>query len=88
MEKIIIKGTVTKKEQLKNSIYGGPRERVYIKSVTGGDLEAKTASNSSAGYMLSFSMEHLKDRVLEFECHLTRSHLLVIDRIISGYFGA
>ena len=87
MKKEILKGIITKKEQLKNSSVGGPRVRVWIKS---GDRElvATTATNSGAGYLLTCSMAYLENKDLTFEAHTTRTGALIINRIISGYYEA
>ena len=87
IKKFEILGIITDKEQLRNSKEGGPRERVHIKlSHTGEEITATTATNSSAGYCLSCSMSYLENKELSLECHFTKSGLIIIDRIISGYY--
>ena len=48
---------------------------------------AKTATNSSAGDMLSCSMAYLNDRKMIFECHDTREGSIIIDRVLDGYYN-
>lgn len=94
MKKIIIKGEVIAKEQLRNSKEGGPRVRFVFRSrLVDGDYEEltertiTTATNSGAGYCLTCSMEFLKGKELEIEAHYTRAGSCVCDRILSGYYG-
>lgn len=94
MKKIIFSGVIKEKEQLKNSVMGGPRERLNLTEVTFSandgvqftDIIATTASNSSAGYCLSCSMAYLENKRMIFEAHYTKNGSLIIDRIISGYY--
>ena len=87
MKKFELSGIVTSKEQLRNSREGGPRERLSIKlQHTGEEITATTATNSSAGYCLSCSMAYLENKKMTFEAHITKSGLIIIDRIISGYY--
>ena len=88
MKKEIIKGFVKSKEQLKNSVVGGPCVRIHFETVEGREIVGKTASNSSAGYCLSCSMAYLEDRLLELEIHETAKGSIIITRILSGYYGA
>lgn len=94
MKKIIIKGEVITKEQLKNSKEGGPRVRfVFRDRFIDGDYEElrertiTTATNSSAGYCLTCSMEFLKNKELALEVHYSGAGRWICDRILSGYFG-
>ena len=86
MKKFIIKGVVIDKTQLKNSVYGGPREEILLKNSKGEVVYMKTASDSSAGYLLSCSVHELENKELTLECHETRTGALIIDRILKGYF--
>ena len=94
MKKMILKGFITSKEQLRNSREGGPRVKLNILSEweEGGEgaviiREVTTATNSSAGYLLTCSMEYLKNREMEFEIHETRTGRLILDVIRSGYYN-
>lgn len=95
MKKIIFEGIVKSKEQLKNSREGGPRERLNLNVVMYSgrdgfknmDTIATTATNSGAGYCLSCSMSYLENKKMIFEGHYTKNGSLIIDRIISGYYG-
>lgn len=94
MKKFNFAGVIKEKEQLKNSIYGGPREKVTLTEVIFSandgvqfdDIIAITASNSNAGYALSCSMDYLENRRMIFQAHYTKKGNLIIDRIISGYY--
>lgn len=94
MKKIRFSGIIKEKEQLKNSAEGGPRVRVNLTEVTFSahdgvkfaDIMATTATNSSAGYCLTCSMEYLENKILYFDAHYTKKGSLIIDRIISGYY--
>ena len=94
MKKNIFSGVVKEKKQLKNSVSGGPREMLNLTEVTFSandgvqftDIIATTASNSSAGYCLSCSMDYLENKKMIFEAHYTKKGSLIIDRIISGYY--
>ena len=69
MKKVIIEGVVIDKTQLKNSIYGGPKEEILLKDSKGELIYMKTASDSSAGYCLSCSVSELENKKLTLECH-------------------
>ena len=89
MTKKNLVGTIQSKQQLTNSREGGPRVRCIIRMSKDSHafIPAVTATNSSAGYCLTCSMEYLKDREMTFEYHETRTGTVIIDRIISGYYG-
>lgn len=89
MKKFQLKGVIIERERLNNSREGGPREEVAICLYEEGEkvIYAKTATNSSAGYMLSCSMGYLNDRKMVFECHETRGGAIIIDRVLDGYYN-
>lgn len=89
MKKYELKGIIIERERLNNSKEGGPREEVAICLYEEGErvVYAKTATNSSAGYMLSCSMAQLNDRKIIFECHDTKGGSIIIDRILNGYYN-
>lgn len=89
MKKYELKGIIIERERLNNSAEGGPREEVAICLTEEGErvIYAKTATNSTAGYMLSCSMGHLNDRKMVFECHTTRGGSIIIDRVLNGYYN-
>jgi len=94
MKKITIRGKIKEKEQLRNSTVGGPREKILLTEVEFSahdgvkfdNIQAVTATNSSAGYCLSCSMSYLENREMIFEAHYTKKGSLIIDRILSGYY--
>lgn len=89
MKKYELKGIIIERERLNNSKEGGPREEVAICLYEKGEevIYATTATNSTAGYMLSCSMGHLNDRKMTFECHDTKGGSVIIDRILDGYYN-
>lgn len=65
-------------KRLNNSIYGNPKWALTLTDESGELYHAKTASNSSAGYVLGYTSE---GKTYTMQYHYTSNGYMIIDYI-------